>query len=243
MKTTRKIIALLAISLLLIGISSAQLASNTAPASPFATSIRSDTTLINQFTSNASSIQTSFIHDGLTFELTPVSLDSIVVGTGEFGKFFVDVSYITKESVDVNVFGFSDTQLGLIDGGSPLYIGYGPTSTTSYRFSDSTGYSSINFWHDDLSFSGINSTSTKWQDNPEYFLWYQAIDVANNRVENIVRIDDRGSELIDHNDGIFAVEWNLNPVSDATPVPEPSTYALFGAVGLLGLVGYKRFVT
>lgn len=226
--------------MLLIGSSGAQLASNITPASSFATSIRSDTTLVNQFTTNDPAIQTSFVHNGLTFELTPVGLDGIVVGSGEFGSFFVDISYISKESSDVNVLGYSSTQMGLIDGGSPLYIGYGDDSTTSYRFSDSTDYSTVNFWHNDLSFDGIDFTSTKWQDNPEHFLWYQAIDIVNNRVENIVRIDDRGSELIDHNDGVFSIEWNLNPVSDVTPVPEPSTYALFGVAGLLFLVGYKR---
>jgi hypothetical protein len=50
---------------------------------------------------------------------------------------------------------------------------------------------------------------------------------------------DRDSDH-DYSDGVFALQFFTNSGTPFTPVPEPSTYGLVGAVALLGLAALRR---
>jgi len=231
----KKILAVFAILALALSIAHAQLNIQVASPDVFTAGAQADTTLINQIIANDPSVSTSFVHNGIEFDqVDNPFLGSIVVGNGEFGGFFVNVAYLGKESADPDVFGASGDDLaGFGVGGTQLYSNYGPADLNiSYHITADNGYSSVNFWHYD---QNTSYAGTVWQDDQTHFAWYQGIDIANNLVENIVRIDDRGTDHVDYQDLILAIDWNLNPVSNNTPVPEASTYGIIGAAGLLGL--------
>lgn len=234
----KKLFAYLAIFALALSFAHAQLNITVAPATPGAVAIRTDVSLVNAILANSPSVQNSFVNDGLTYTLVDNPfLGQFVVGTGEFGGFFGDFSYIGKESADPNIFGVSDGSL-LGVGNTNLYYHYDASSLlTSYHFSDPTGYSEVNFWHYDENgpFAG-----TKWMDDPIHFLWFGAIDVPNNLLKYVVRVDDRGSELIDHQDFVGYFQTNLNPVNDLVAVPESATIGYAGVGMLIVAFLYRR---
>lgn len=186
--------------------------------------------------------QASFTAAGLDFSLTSnYNLGEIVIGSGVDGNFFANVSFIGRESLPTNHFGVSDVGLGLYGGtGTTLFGAYNsvlPYATT-LNITAAT-YQELNFWH---ARDGAPYDGTFFMNDALSFRTWEAIDVDANRIYTIFGIDDLRSAAIDFNDGVFLVERNLLPIEgENTAVPEPSTYALFGAVALLGVVALRRF--
>jgi hypothetical protein len=185
--------------------------------------------------------QPSFTAAGLEFSLiSNYNIGDIVIGSGVDGDFFANVSFLGRESLPTNNFGASVADLGLYGGtGTTLFSAYNavlPYATT--KNITAASYQEINFWHarDQAPYDG-----TFFMNDVLSFRTWEAIDVDANRIYTIFGIDDLRSAAIDFNDGVFLVERNLFPVAFENPVPEPSTYALFGAVALLALVAHRRF--
>lgn len=168
----------------------------------------------------------SVVLGGLTFSAIP-NLDSYTVSPG----FFADVSFVGRMEIDVdNLFVQGDV-------GAPVSL-YAPYGAGSSAFSfHLTGNSGFTLMHQDLSFGAHSLVS---QIDPLTFKFYEAIDVAANRIYDLVLVDDRNSlQYTDFNDGRFLVEQNLNPVG-IEPVPEASTYGVAGAAVLLAIVAFRR---
>lgn len=178
---------------------------------------------------------------GLDFSLiSNYNLGDIVLGNGVDGEFFANVTFIGRESLPVNNFGVSDASLGLFGGtGITLFANY--NGTLPYGVTQhitAATYTEANFWHFR---EGAPYEGTFFMDETLSFRTWEAIDVDANRIYTVFGIDDLRTAAIDFNDGVFLVERNLLPVAFESPVPEPSTYGLIGAVALLGLVAYRRF--
>jgi hypothetical protein len=175
----------------------------------------------------------SFSFAGLTFNNIPnldVAPSDIQVGPG----FFADVTFLAKDSADVNNIGSEASLLGASN--QVLFAGYGAGSTQSVRITANAATDVI-FWHQDTSWDNIKYT----MNDMLHFTTFTASDV--NFQYYIFGIDDRGTVLQDFDDGVFGVRLNLQPVGDILPVPEPSTYGLVGAFALLGAVAYRRVKT
>lgn len=190
----------------------------------------------------AETSQPNFTAAGLEFSLIPnYELGEIVVGSGELGSFFANVSFLGRESLRPNHFGVSDDSLGGFGtGGSTLFLDYTTADFVLTKNITAATYTEANFWHyaDKPSYSG-----TFFMDETLSFRTWEAIDVDANRIYTIFGIDDLRSAFIDFDDGLFLIERNLDPVAiddqDFTPVPEPSAYALIGALVLLTAIYFR----
>ncbi len=188
----------------------------------------------------AETSQPSFTAAGLEFSLiSNYNVGDIVVGNGVDGEFFANVTFLARESLRPNHFGVTDATLGGYGtGGTTLYFDYSGSDFGVTKHITAATYTDLNFWHytDKPGYEG-----TFFQNEVLSFRTWEAIDVDANRIYTLFGIDDLRSNAIDFDDGIFLVERNLFPVAFESPVPEPSTYGLIGAVALLGLVAYRRF--
>lgn len=89
--------------------------------------------------------------------------------------------------------------------------------------------------------------NVKWAQSPLLVnTWIPSASAYANVATYLVAVEDwrldRQSDA-DYSDFIFALQFfgpTGNPIGDQTPVPEPSTYGLMGALGLLGLVAWRR---
>lgn len=173
----------------------------------------------------------NFTFGGLTFNNIP-NLDvaptsDIQVGPG----FFADVTFLAKDSVDVNSIGSESSLLGV--GNQILFASYGIGSTQSVRVT-ANAVTDLIFWHQDTSWDNIKYT----MNDVLHFTTFTASDA--NFQYYIFGIDDRGVTMQDFDDGVFGVRLNLQPVGEIIPVPEPSTYGLVGAFAMLGVTAYRR---
>lgn len=103
---------------------------------------------------------------------------------------------------------------------------------TAIRASNSTPY--------------LLSGNVRWAQSPLMVnTWVPALGAYANVGTYLVSVEDwrldRGTDG-DYNDFMFALQFFSKDGTPFTPVPEPSTYGLIGAVALLGLVARRRFV-
>lgn len=168
---------------------------------------------------------------GYTFDQVSFNLGDIVVGKGALGEFSADVYYVGKDSIDFNSLGVSDGALSTL-----LYNPYSTASFSQGFHITANTYTTADFFHIDGAphFGGV-----KWQDDPLHFSWYETVDVSKNLILDLAFVDDRGSEYIDYNDGVFLITRNLEPTG-FTPVPEPSTYGVVAGLLLTALAVYRR---
>lgn len=220
---------LILLALATASVASAQLTVTVQAPSALAVSIQSSATDQASLTAIYPFAPT-LVAGGITFDLVPnFNIGDIVVGSGFLGSFFADISYVGKESIDFNSLGVSDGVTNTL-----LYNPYSSASkSTSFHITAPT-YTEADFYHIDGLMGGL-----VWEDNPVHFVTYESVNVAANKIYDILGIDDRGTQYIDFNDGVFLLERNLNPVG-FTPVPEPSTYAVCGGLVLLGLIAYRK---
>lgn len=226
MKTT---LAVVSLALAFALPASAQLTVTSQATSNPALALQADGALLGYLQTNAA----SFTSAGLTFfNIGNPMLGDYVIGSGDLGTYFADVSYLQKESVDRNFFGVQDgygTSVG-------LYTPYDDSQRPASFHLSSATYTTVDFWHADQVAPFLG---TYWQDDPASFRAWEAVDVEANRIYTIFGIDDRRSQLQDWNDGSFLITRNLNPIA-LEPVPEPSTYGILGAAALLGLALIRR---
>lgn len=220
-------LSVIALAFSIVSIASAQLI--VTPTGPTALSLA-----INGSASDQAKLDTigqtnplSVVLGGLTFNAIP-NFDTFNVSPG----FFADVSFVGRMEID------TDNLFVQASGGAPVTL-YAPYSASSAAVSmHLTGNTDFSILHQDASF-GAHSLYA--QSDTLVFKFYEAIDVASNRIIDLLLVDDRRSDplTVDFNDGRFIVEQNLNPVG-IEPVPEASTYGLVGGGLLLALVAFRR---
>lgn len=207
-----------------------------------ATAISNDSAFINAIKDPNVVGSPSYVAGGITFSLVPnLALDSMSIGTGPSGAFEANVSYVYSSENDVDSFGVTDASLkGETNGGIGIFNPFTGNTAADLTFSvlvtDPTGMSALNLWAYDAQFPG-----TVFQ-NSSNFLTYQGVDLATNQLDTLFFYDDRNQHdpaSVDHNDGLFLVQENLLPIG-LNPVPEPSTYGLWGGALALSLAFMKR---
>jgi hypothetical protein len=211
---------LIATSLCLASVASAQLSIGlTAPgglATAIQTSALDQATLIGNFP-----LAPSLMLEGDLFtRRADFALGSIVASSTSA----VDVAYIGKDSVDRNSLGVSD--------GSTNTLLYDPYSTASFGTAyhiTAAAPTAVDFYHVDslAPFGGL-----KWENDPLHFATYE-FNAGGGKIYDILAIDDRGSELIDFQDGLFLV-------TRTSAVPEPSSFGLAGGAILLTAAYFRR---
>lgn len=93
----------------------------------------------------------------------------------------------------------------------------------------------------------ISAGNVRWAQSPLMVnTWVPALGAYADVGTYLVSFEDwrldRGADG-DSNDFMFALQFFSKDGTPFTPVPEPSTYGLIGAVALLGLVARRRFVS
>lgn len=221
----KKLAVFSALALALVSSAFAQLIVTPQGATSLATSINASASDQTKLDTIGTTMPASVTIGGLEFSLIP-NLDTYTVSPG----FFADVSFVGRNEVDVDNLFVQATV------GAPISL-YSPWTESSKAVSfHLTGNTDFSLMFQDSSFGSHSLFS---QSDPLSVVFYEAIDVAHNRLIDLLLVDDRRTEYIDFNDGRFLVETNLNPVG-IEPVPEPSTYGLIGASVLLGLVAFRR---
>lgn len=203
----------------------------TAPAS----TIRANATDINTLLNVGASTSFALSSLGLTFDLVPnYQLGGgpfgLEVGTVPEGNFFLNVSYLANESADA-----SNVGQGFGVGSTTLFTDVTHVHQADTWQINASTLTAVDLWARDTSFGTFS-----FMDDTAGFKTFEAFDTANNRVYSILLNDDRKTSVIDYNDIVLLLERPITPV-DFAPVPEPSTYGLFAAAGLLGLVVARRF--
>lgn len=223
----------------LSGTASAQLIVVPVPTSPLATALQSDPALLSYLTSNTA----SFNSGGFLFEQQAnFALGDFLVSTTTEGAFFADVSFLGRDSLRPNHFGVTTDGTGYGAGGVSLWNDYVAPSdfVVSYRLS-SVAEIAIDFWH---YADKAGQQVTRFHNDADVRTW-TAFDSESSMLHVFLGWDDQngvpvGVDDNDYNDGAFLISFNLEPVAFENPVPEPSTYALWGAAMLLGVVAYRK---
>lgn len=147
------------------------------------------------------------------------------------GNSFI-VSFVTDVKDDTNNFGANNGGPDTVifsdyDNSNPASL------ATSRLVTNAGGSTSYSFYDRNLTQGG-----QQWfQDNELHFLVYQSTELFFGTNMYLLAVEDRnGTATLDYNDGVFLIQ---NPSTDR-PVPEPSTYGMIGAAGLLGLAIYRR---
>lgn len=142
-------------------------------------------------------------------------------------------SFVTEVKDDTNNFG-ADNGGGL----QPIFLNYNatdPDTTLTSRLVENSGGSSSFSFYD----RNVTQGNVEWKmDDELHFLVYQSTELYFGSSLYLLAVEDRADVgTRDYNDGVFLIQ---HPSTNNTPVPEPSTYGLFGAASLLGLAFYRR---
>lgn len=182
----------------------------------------------------------SFTAGGILFEAIPNPfLGDFVVGTGELGLFYAEISFLGRESLRPNHFGVSSEGGGYLAADSiTLFNDYTDADKPITRRLTAAEYTVADFWHyaDKPGFTG-----SFYQDEALSFRWWSYTDTVNNLQYSLGGIDDLRTSVIDFDDGAFLIVTNTVGIAfEDSAVPEPSTYGLFGAAALLALVYFRK---
>lgn len=228
----------------------AQLTVTTIPKSTLATEMSSDvsfqtllaTTLYTpqntadglkreNFTFNSASL--GQLHFNLMGVVDPLPAPQVVVNPSSISlpDGFV-ASFVTEVKDDTNNFGANNG-----GGLQPIFLNYdssNPATVTTSRLVQNNGGSDAFSFYD----RNVTRDSVVWtMDDELHFLVYQSTEMYFGSSIYLLAIEDRLDVATrDYNDGVFIIQHpGTNP-----PVPEPSTYGIFGAAALLGLAVYRR---
>jgi PEP-CTERM motif len=164
---------------------------------------------------------------GATDPMTVTNPDDISLPGGFIASFIYEV----KD--DVNNLGADNGA-----GPQPIFTDYNvdnPASTLTSRWVQNAGGStSFSFYDRNVTQGG----AVWWMNDEDHFLVYQSRELYFGQAMYVLAIEDRAdTSLLDYNDGVFLIQ---HPRTD-NPVPEPSTYGLFGAGAIAALVAFRRF--
>lgn len=224
----------------LSGPASAQLIVAPIPTDSLALSLQADPTLLSHLTANTLSFESGGV---LWEQQANFSLGSFIIGNGTEGGFYADVSFLGRESLRPNHFGVTDEGLGFENGGTVLFNDYvAPDDfATSFRIT-ANDYRAADFW---FYADKEGQQVTYFHDHVNVRTW-TAFDSDAGLLHVLFGWDDQngvpvGVDDNDYDDGGFKVTFNIDPTAlDVTPVPEPSTYALWGGAMLVAAVAYRR---
>ncbi len=183
------------------------------------------------FTFNSASL--GLIHFNLMGVVDPLPEPQVVVNPSSISLpvGFI-ASFVTEAKDDTNNFGADNG-----GGPQPIFTDFdisNPSALLNSRLVMNDGGSTSFAFYD----RNITQGGALWSmEDENHFLVYQSTELYFGANMYLLALEDRIDVGVrDYNDGVFLIQ---HPDTN-NPVPEPSTYGLFGAAALLGLAAYRR---